>query len=269
MSGYGRIFSAQRLTRATAASAFMVMLVGGMVPAAADAPSESETPAADTWTSSSRPVTPEVTPGSDRPIAQPQPESAGAKLAAGSTEACSDPNGEGAFGCFAITSDAKQPARAIGEMGAAAGVAPPQWCEQSTGTPLGNRTAVCQVNVGVYTTYKREGSTTTVTGSANLMEINYSYGDTGIPTIAHQIDISAYSGWGEALKGTINAKADTPTRQEEELEGVEDQDLSDCRVESSSFPAKPISPLNSWGTGESFFDSNAIASGANLDSSVG
>ncbi|MFE7810767.1 hypothetical protein ACFU5P_02020 [Streptomyces sp. NPDC057433] len=117
------------------------------------------------------------------------------------------------------------------------------------------------MNVGVYTTYKKVDNTVTVSGSANLLVINYSYGDTGIPTIAHQIDISAYSGWGEALKGTITAKADTPTKEEEELEGVEDEDLSDCTVESSSFPAKAISPLNSWGTGESFFDSNAITSG--------
>jgi hypothetical protein len=181
-------------------------------------------------------------------------------LAAGSPETCSEPNEEGTFGCFVVASGVKQPERAS-EMGAAAGVAPPQWCEQSTGTPLGNRTAVCQVNAGVYTTYKKVNNTVSVSGSANLLVINYSYGDTGIPTIAHQIDISAYSGWGEALKGTITAKADTPTRQEEELEGVEDEDLSDCTVESSSFPAKAISPLNSWGTGESFFDSNAITPG--------
>ncbi|MET7944392.1 hypothetical protein [Streptomyces sp. NPDC005302] len=77
--------------------------------------------------------------------------------------------------------------------------------------------------------------------------INYSYGNSGQGTFAHQIDVSAYGGWGDALDASIDGQA-TMT--------------GNCTRESSSFPAKPLKPLNSWRLGESFFNTTATAAGA-------
>ncbi|MFD4880252.1 hypothetical protein ACFWOB_43780 [Streptomyces sp. NPDC058420] len=88
---------------------------------------------------------------------------------------------------------------------------------------------------------------TTVTGQANMIVINYSYGNTGQGTFAHQIDVSAYNGWGDALNASISGQATMS---------------GDCTRESASFPAKPLKPLNSWRLGESFFNTTATAAGA-------
>ncbi|MGW0680468.1 NucA/NucB deoxyribonuclease domain-containing protein [Streptomyces sp. NPDC002767] len=69
----------------------------------------------------------------------------------------------------------------------------------------------------------------------------------GQRTFAHQIDVSAYGGWGDALNATLDGQATMS---------------GDCTRDSASFPAKPIKPLNSWRLGESFFDTTATAAGA-------
>ncbi|MFF5257163.1 hypothetical protein ACFY4K_34810 [Streptomyces leeuwenhoekii] len=229
------------LRRAAVVSAFLTAFAGSVVPAEADILHAAEAPSVEE-TSDSVTLVPEITPGSDQPLLKPQSEVVGANLATEEAGSCGTPTDEGQFACFeAISPDDKSPLTS-GTTSSAASVAPPQWCEKSTGTPLGNRTQVCQVNAGIYTTYKRVDGVTTVSGQANLLFINYSYGNTGIGRIAHQIEVSAYSGWGEALKASISGKAT-----------ASDQ----CTVESSSFPSKPIAPLNSWRVGESFFDTTA------------
>ncbi|MFB7500417.1 hypothetical protein ACFC09_38060 [Streptomyces sp. NPDC056161] len=87
---------------------------------------------------------------------------------------------------------------------------------------------------------------TTVTGEANMLVLNYSYGETGLPTFAHQIETSAYSGWGDAMKATIDGQATMS---------------GDCKRNSASFPAKPLTPVNSWSLGEAFFDTTATNDG--------
>lgn len=37
--------------------------------------------------------------------------------------------------------------------------------------------------------------------------INHSYGDSGIPRWGYRIEVSAYRGWGDALKASISGKA--------------------------------------------------------------
>ncbi len=244
MLRHDRGFRLAWLRRAAAVSAFLAAFAGGVVPAEADTLSEIEAPAVgETLPSESLTLVPEITPGSDQPLVKPASEMGGATLAAEESESCGAPTDEGQFACFEAASPGDKSPLASGT---AASVAPPQWCEESTGTPLGNRTQVCQVNAGTYTTYKRVDGRTTVSGQANLLFINYSYGNTGIGRIAHQVEVSAYNGWGEALKASVSGKATAS---------------GECTVESSSFPSKPVAPLNSWRVGESFFDTTATNAG--------
>ncbi|MFD9444229.1 hypothetical protein ACFWBR_38095 [Streptomyces sp. NPDC060006] len=80
-----------------------------------------------------------------------------------------------------------------------------------------------------------------------MIVINYSYGDTGLGRIGHQVEVSAYGGWGDALNASIDGQATV---------------AESCTRESASFPAKPLKPLNSWRAGEAFFDTTATAIGA-------
>ncbi|WP_230195697.1 NucA/NucB deoxyribonuclease domain-containing protein [Streptomyces coriariae] len=226
-------------------SAFLAVLAGGVTPAEAGIPSATEIPiAGEVPTLDSPALAPEITPGSDQPLMKPESEVVGTTLAATESENCGTPTTEGEFSCFQVTSPGKQSALSSGTTSAS--VSPPQWCEESTGTPLGTRTQVCQTNAGIYTTYKKVDGVVSISGQAKLLIINYSYTDTGLGTFAHQIETSAYQGWGEALKATISGKA---TRN------------GQCKVQSSSFPSKPLSPLNSWQVGESFFDTTAVNDG--------
>ncbi|MFF7266702.1 hypothetical protein ACFZCL_41470 [Streptomyces sp. NPDC008159] len=81
--------------------------------------------------------------------------------------------------------------------GARAGVAPPQWCEQSKGKVIGVRTAVCRVSGADYNTKQKINGVWRETGRAKLLFISYSYSysDTGLGTIAHQMEITAINGW--------------------------------------------------------------------------
>ncbi|MEV2218139.1 hypothetical protein AB0H86_43085 [Streptomyces sp. NPDC050997] len=97
-----------------------------------------------------------------------------------------------------------------------------------------------------YTTYVTRNGVDTVTGKADLLAIDYSYGNTGIGTIGHQIELSMYQGWGDALKASVNGQATMS---------------GSCTRESASFPAQTLAPMNSWKTGESFFDTTATNPG--------
>ncbi|WP_030965135.1 NucA/NucB deoxyribonuclease domain-containing protein [Streptomyces sp. NRRL S-378] len=105
------------------------------------------------------------------------------------------------------------------------------------------RTQACIWQTVTYTTYRVTNGQRTTTGQANLIVMQYNYTDTGLGRYAHQIDTSMYSGWGDATKATIDGQAT--------LTGP-------CTRTSATFPAKPLAPVNSWNTGESFFDSSLV-----------
>jgi hypothetical protein len=212
-------------------------------------PAEAASPAAlhDTQTETSAAIqqlTSHATLGSDRPAAYPdEPQ---ARIS--EQETCTEPDAEGASVCVQETKPADLPARAPQNAPAAqATVDPPQWCEDSNGKILATRTQVCLVGGLTYTTRQTVNGQTTVTGRADMLVINYSYSDTGLGTFAHQIEVSAYGGWGDALKASVDGQAT--------MAGA-------CTRESASFPRKPLLPLNSWRAGEAFFDTTATAAGA-------
>ncbi|WHX15574.1 hypothetical protein QFW82_00250 [Streptomyces malaysiensis subsp. malaysiensis] len=128
-----------------------------------------------------------------------------------------------------------------------AGVNPPQWCEDARDQIRGLRESVCWVSSLKYTTYRTVRGQRQVTGKAEMNVINYSYGDSGLPAWGYQIEVSAYRGWGDAMKASISGKA---TKK------------GACKVTESTFPAKKLAPLNSWKLGESFFDTTAVRAGA-------
>ncbi|MFH8635493.1 NucA/NucB deoxyribonuclease domain-containing protein [Streptomyces goshikiensis] len=88
---------------------------------------------------------------------------------------------------------------------------------------------------------------TTTTGEAQMTIMQYNYTDPGMGRYGHQIDTSMYSGWGDAPKATIDGQGT--------LAGA-------CTRNGATFPKKPLSPANSWQTGESFYDTTATAAGA-------
>ncbi|MFD5405575.1 hypothetical protein [Streptomyces griseorubiginosus] len=179
------------------------------------------------------PVVPEVTPGSDQAEAKPASSDTAVQTAvADSSETCTTPTEDGHAACMSITAPSSQSPYANGASAAPdAGVDPPQWCEDSQGKVVGTRTQVCQVGSLTYTTYRTVNGQRTTTGQANMIVINYSYGDTGLPTIAHQIEVSAYGGWGDALNASVDGQAT--------LTGA-------CKRDSHSFPSKPLKPLRSF-----------------------
>lgn len=176
--------------------------------------------------------------GSDGPTAKPEQKQA---LTA-APERCNEPNAEGTSVCVRETKPADLPERLVQNSLGAQGVNPPQWCEDVNGIILGTRNQICLVTGLTYTTTRTVNGTTTVTGEADMVVINYSYSDTGLPTFAHQLELSMYGGWGDAQKASVDGQAT--------LSGS-------CTLESSPFPAQPLLPLNSWRSGEAFFDTTA------------
>lgn len=228
--------------------AALLMALTCIAPADAASPGAARGTAAQTETEThegmQEQLTSRATPGSDRPTAEPGQKPA--RLS--EPEMCTEPNAEGASVCVQETKPADLPARLPQNSRATlAAVDPPQWCEDANGIILATRTQVCQVTGLTYTTRQTVNGQTTVTGQANMIVINYSYGDTGLPTFAHQVEVSAYNGWGDALKASVDGQATMS---------------GSCTRESASFPAKPLLPLNSWRSGEAFFDTTATAAGA-------
>ncbi|QZY20236.1 hypothetical protein [Streptomyces decoyicus] len=115
------------------------------------------------------------------------------------------------------------------------------------GQILGKREEVCWISGLSYQTFRVVNGRRQVTGSADMNVINYSYGDSGMPRWGYGIEVSAYRGWGDALKASISGKATK--------DGA-------CKVHKSSFPSRKLAPLSSWKLGESFFDTTATRSGA-------
>ncbi|MEU6230562.1 hypothetical protein [Streptomyces sp. NPDC047042] len=196
------------------------------------------------------PLIPETTPGSDEPSREP-----GASRLAATSEICtaSDENGRGS--CIEYNNADTIPGLPSGEANSKlAAVPPPQWCEDAQGVVYATRTQACRIDGVLYYTWVERNGVRTTTGEANLLLINYSYGSTSESRIAHQLDVTAFSGWGDALKGSYSGTARVG---------------ASCTKESGSFPAKPIQPLSQWYTGEAFYDSTATAAGAKGDCYTG
>ncbi|MFD7733413.1 hypothetical protein ACFV6F_23870 [Kitasatospora phosalacinea] len=77
--------------------------------------------------------------------------------------------------------------------------------------------------------------------------INYEYTDRTLITWAHQLEVTAYSGWGDAMTATVEGAA-SPS--------------GSCSLSNSSFPAQPLQPTSTWRIGEAFYNSTATAIGA-------
>ncbi|WP_327073210.1 hypothetical protein OG196_14280 [Kitasatospora purpeofusca] len=124
----------------------------------------------------------------------------------------------------------------------------PQWCiDHAYQGVFGLRDQACEVTGLAFTTRVIESNgSTRVTGEFQANVINYEYTDKSQPTWAHQIEIAAYSGWGDALKVT--------------LEGAASASLS-CKVVNASFPPQPVEPLKSWRIGEAFYNTTATNPG--------
>lgn len=109
-----------------------------------------------------------------------------------------------------------------------------------------NRTEVCDTYTFDYETWVTVDGVRTQDGGATIVFISYSYGDTGLGTIAHQLDTGTVSGWGAALKATMSAEA---------------RASDDCTMTSSTYPSHALSIGSDDATGEAFFDTTATALG--------
>ncbi|AZQ32109.1 hypothetical protein EJ357_47710 [Streptomyces cyaneochromogenes] len=227
---------------AIAATAAAFTVFAGAAPAAAMMGSQDSSNEAAVVSELTR-LTPETTPGSDKPTSE-----TGTSRLSDVGASCTEPDENGRGSCIEYKAPDTIPALPSGESNPQlAAVAPPQWCEDAQGVVYATRTQACRIDSVYYETYVVRNGTRTTTGEANLLLINYSYGSTSESRIAHQLDVTAFSGWGDALKASYNGNARVGYA---------------CTKESGSFSAKPIQPLNQWHTGEAFFDSTATATGA-------
>ncbi len=121
---------------------------------------------------------------------------------------------------------------------------PPSWCAEEL---RGTRTSVCLVSGIRYTTYRTVNGHRRLTGSADIVAINYSYGETNLPSWGNQADVSAYRLWGDGKKAFIGGKASKS---------------GSCKQHESKFPTKKLAPVNSWKLGESFFETTITRHGA-------
>ena len=124
----------------------------------------------------------------------------------------------------------------------------PEWCADSTGTPVsGSRTEACQVNGLRYTTRLTVNGTTTVTGQVTMNVFNYTFASVNLPNWQHQIGIAPLpGGWGPAAGATLTATF-----------GVD----GDCyTIGTPDFPAQALSPLdNVMRTGTAGAETTATA----------
>lgn len=188
-------------------------------------------------------VSPQVTDGSDRPAPKP-----GSSHRAGLAARCPTPAEGKSAACLELTEPRALPARGKSPRSAQDIVPLPSWClDAADGTPRGIRTGVCQLSGGTYTTWKTVNGNKTLTGEADLNVINYSYSDTTLDAWGHQIEVSAYKGWGDALNAKLTGDA---------------TGNGACTRDKSAFPAKSVGPIGSWAQGESLFVTTATAPGA-------
>ncbi len=171
-------------------------------------------------------------------------------VAAKAPTACPAPAEGKSVGCLTVgTSHRVSVSASPNSILASTTVAPiPQWCiDNAYKGVYGLRTGACQVTTLRYTTSTTQNGVTQQTGQLDSNVINYEYSDTGLPDWAHQIEISAYTGWGDALNATIEGSASSN---------------GSCTTGNTTFPAQAVQPLQSWRAGEAFYSTTATAPGA-------
>ncbi|WP_157855967.1 NucA/NucB deoxyribonuclease domain-containing protein [Streptomyces aureocirculatus] len=127
-----------------------------------------------------------------------------------------------------------------------AGVDPPTWCPTQSQLVKRTRTKACMVRGWRYWTKQRINGRWVKTGETEMIFLSYSYGNSGIGRVAHQLEIYATKGWGDTLKATIDGVGAA---------------RNSCVTESAKFPGQKLT-LHKWMTGEAFFDTTATAAGA-------
>ncbi len=76
--------------------------------------------------------------------------------------------------------------------------------------------------------------------------LHYSLTDASILGMTHDLNVSAYLGWGDALKASASARAIANL---------------DCKVDSQSFTSGPITPLHTERTGQAVYGSSVVNPG--------
>jgi hypothetical protein len=201
-------------------------------------------PSTATAADSDRPLTPEITKGSDQ--AAPAPSGPMSSFGTAGTD-CSKPGKGGRIVCLETTEPGEFTGKPSGGFSAQTIQEIPEWCiENAYRGTFGTRTRACRIQGLTYTTYVVSNGVRTTTGQASLNVINYSYSATDLPAWAHQFEVSAYSGWGDALKAQMDATASSS---------------GECTTTSQTFKGGGVSPLNSWRQGEAFFDTTVSVRG--------
>ncbi|WP_030573526.1 NucA/NucB deoxyribonuclease domain-containing protein [Streptomyces aureocirculatus] len=134
-----------------------------------------------------------------------------------------------------------------------AGVDPPSWCPTEAKVVKRTRTKACMVRGWRYWTKKRINGRWVKTGETEMIFLSYSYGNSGIGRVAHQLEVYATKGWGDTLKATIDGVG---------------APRNSCVTESAKFPGQKLT-LHKWMTGEAFFDTTATAAGAKGECGTG
>ncbi|WP_433261605.1 NucA/NucB deoxyribonuclease domain-containing protein [Actinosynnema sp. CS-041913] len=124
----------------------------------------------------------------------------------------------------------------------------PEFCTKSVdGGFWGTRTQLCELRRLKYSTERLQNGIWVLTGSASMRIYPYAYTSTTLPVWAHQIQVSAYFGWGDALNATVQGEI--------RFEG-------NCTRLNSAFPRQNLSPLHSFKDGEASFETTVRISGA-------
>ncbi|MEN3305218.1 MAG: hypothetical protein V7603_1420 [Micromonosporaceae bacterium] len=125
----------------------------------------------------------------------------------------------------------------------------PLWCaDHPNGGIYGTRTEACEGYTGDLTTTRIINGVSTLTGEVFMDIFSYAYTSETLGTWAHQMQVSSYSGWGDALKASVQGSASASGA---------------CTIRgSTTFPPQPVLPFGTVRSGDGFFDTTATAQGA-------
>ncbi|MBQ1052742.1 hypothetical protein KBX50_30340 [Micromonospora sp. C51] len=143
-----------------------------------------------------------------------------------------------------------QPSRRHDKVTTLAPVPFPSWCAGSNGGAVStSRTAACRITGLLLTTTQTVNGTVRITGELNADVYDYTYGSVDLPNWIHQIGVSPWSGWGDAVRSTVTGTLAVS---------------GDCTVNgASSFPVQALSPVNNTSrVGEAGARTTATALGA-------
>jgi hypothetical protein len=129
----------------------------------------------------------------------------------------------------------------------------PDWCVQNAYNGImGTRSDVCEIYTSTLTISRLSNGVRTITGELMFDIYNYTYSNSDLPNWTHQLMVSAFSGWGDALGAAVHTSA----KAEDSVLGP-----ATCRILNSSFPRQPVQPFNSVRGGEANFNTTATAPG--------